>query len=464
MKRLLVLAAAALAGCSVGPSYEPPEISVPPQFTGGAFEAEDIARWWTRLGDPALDGLVERALANNYEVKRAVARLREGRNLRGAAIADLLPELDAGGSVKRDSISRNSFQGRQPGIETRHDTYRAGFDASWEIDLWGGKRRALEEADAMLEVTTAELHEVQVALVAEVARAYIELRVAQRQLAIADDGLRGQEEIRKLTSARFESGLATDLDVARTETEVELLRARIPAVRANLERARHALAALLGEWPTALDGELAVAGPVPLPPATPPAGPPADLLARRPDLRRAERQLAAATADIGVHVDAMLPHVNILGSLGLESIDSQLFFRAASGTWTFGPALTWRLLSLPELQCQVEAADARAEQALHAYRQAVVNALREVEDALTATAAEDARRAALARAVASSERAVTQAKDLYRQGLVSLIDVLETDKAWLNALSDLAESEGTVATNRVALYKALGGGWSDEAP
>lgn len=464
MKRLLVLASAVLAGCSVGPSYEAPEISVPPRFTRGAPGAEDISRWWTQLGDPALDGLVERALANNHDVKRAVARLREGRNLRGAAIADFLPDLDGSGTVKRDRVSKNSPQGRQPGLEIRRDLYEAAFDASWEIDLWGGKRRALEEADAMYGVTTAELHEVQVALVAEVVRAYVALRVAQRQLAVAEDGLRGQEEIRKLTSARFESGLATDLDVARAETDVELLRARIPAVRANQERARHGLAALLGEWPTALDGELAEARPVPLPPATPPAGPPADLLARRPDLIRAERQLAAATADIGVHVDAMLPHVSILGSLGLESLDSQLLFRAASGTWAIGPAITWRVLSLPELSHQVEAADARAEQALHAYRQAVVEALREVEDALTATAAEDARRAALARAVASSERAVTQAKDLYRQGLVSLIDVLETDKAWLNALSDLAESEGAVATNRVALYKALGGGWSEEAP
>lgn len=464
MKRLLVLASAVLAGCSVGPSYEAPGVSVPPGFTGGAPGAEDISRWWTRLGDPVLDGLVERALADNHDVKRAVARLREGRNLRGAAIADFLPDLDAGGSVKRDSVSRNSFQGRQPGIEPRHDTYRAGFDASWEIDLWGGKRRALEEADAMYEVTTAELHEVQVALVAEVARAYIALRVAQRQLAIADDGLRGQEEIRRLTAARFESGLATDLDVARAETEVELLKARVPEVRANQERARHALAALLGEWPTALDEQLARPRPIPLPPPTPPAGPPADLLERRPDLVRAERQLAAATADIGVRIDAMLPHVSILGSLGLESIDSQLFFRAASGAWAVGPSLTWRFLSLPELYCQVQAADARAEQALHAYRQSVVNALREVEDALSATAAEDARRAALARAVASSERAVTQAKDLYRQGLVSLIDVLETDKAWLNALNDLAGSEGAVATNRVALYKALGGGWSEDAP
>ncbi|KAF0243600.1 MAG: NodT family RND efflux system outer membrane [Planctomycetota bacterium] len=192
---------------------------------------------------------------------------------------------------------------------------------------------------------------------------------------------------------------------------------------------------------------------------TDPASP---LLARRPDLRKAEYRLVAATADIGVKVDAMLPHVNLIGNLGLESIDAQLFFRASSQTWSIGPSLSWRILSMPELYHQVKAADARAQQALLFYRQSVLNAFREVEDALSETASQDARRAALTRSVAANERAVNQAKNLYKQGLVSLMEVLETDKAWLNALNDLAQSDAAVATNRVALYKALGGGWSLE--
>ncbi|MEK7467841.1 MAG: efflux transporter outer membrane subunit [Planctomycetota bacterium] len=457
-----LLVVALLSGCSVGPDYEKPVIDTPPTFTQGNPETGDITEWWKQLGDPTLDALVTRALANNLDIKRAEAALREGRNLRGAALADFLPDLDLNGSAKRERISKNSALARQPGVDIRRNHYEAGFDAIWEIDIWGGKRRAFEQVEATYGVTLEEKHEVLVSLVAEVARNYISLRGAQRQLAVAADGLRGQQEIYNLTKTRFDSGMATDLDVARTEAEVETLQARIPSLHVAADRARHALAVLLGEWPTALDKELAEVQPIPLPPPTPPAGLPADLLARRPDLRKAEFRLIAATADIGLKVDAMLPHVNLIGNLGLESIDAQLFFRASSQTWSIGPSLNWRIFSLPELYCQVKAADARAEQALLAYRQAVLNALREVEDALSESSAQDARRAALTRAVAANERAVNQAKDLYKQGLISLLEVLETDKAWLNALNDLAQSDASVATIRVALYKALGGGWKED--
>jgi outer membrane protein, multidrug efflux system len=451
-----------IAGCSVGPDYEKPVIETPPQFTSGAPECGDITEWWKYLGDPVLDQLVARAIKGNLDVKRAQAALREGRALRGAAIADYLPEINAEGSATGKADSHNSLQGRQPGAKKHHDLYQIGFDASWEIDIWGGKRRALEEADAMYEVTTEEHHEVLVSLCAEVARVYIGLRGVQRQLAVAADGLRGQEEILKLTQARFGAGMASDVDVARAEAEVELLKARIPSLRVSAARARHALGVLLGQWPTSLNEELSAAAPIPVPPPTPPGGLPADLLVRRPDLRKAERRLAVATADIGIKVDAMLPHIRLLGLGGLESIDSQLFFRAQSGYWSFGPSISWKVFSIPEQYCQVNAADAKQEQALFAYRQAVLNALREVEDALAETTAEDARRTALTRAVAADERAVNQAKDLYKQGLVSLMEVLEADKAWFNALNDLAQSDAAVATNRVALYKALGGGWKEE--
>jgi multidrug efflux system outer membrane protein len=459
MKRFPLLAAALLAGCSVGPAYEPPAIETPAQFSSGAADCGDISEWWKSLGDPVLDSLVERAINGNFDLKRAQAALKEGRALRGSAIADYLPEADASASLKGKGVSRNSLQGRQPGATHDYDLYQAGFDASWEIDIWGGKRRALQEADAMLGVTTEELHEVLTSLCAEVARSYIALRGAQRQLKVAADGLKGQQEIYNLTKERFDGGMASDLDVARAEAEVESLKARMPTLRAAETRARHALAALLGLSPGLLDAELAEARPIPIPPALTPAGLPADLLARRPDLRHAERLLAVATADIGIKVDAMLPHVSLLGLGGLESIDSQLFFRSSSGYWSFGPSISWRVFSLPQLYCQVKAADARAEQALYAYHHAVIGALREVEDALAETETEDTRRTALAREVAATERAVGQARDLYKQGLVSFLDVLETDKAWLNALNELAQSEATVATNRVALYKALGGGW-----
>ncbi|MCE9580965.1 MAG: efflux transporter outer membrane subunit [Planctomycetes bacterium] len=462
MKRFPVLSAVLLAGCSVGPSYEPPAIETPAQFSSGGADCGDISEWWKALGDPVLDSLVLRAIEGNFDLKRAQAALKEGRALRGSAIADNLPEVDASASLKAKGVSRNSLQGRQPGATHNYDLYQTGFDASWEVDIWGGKRRALEEADAMLGVTTEELHAVLTSLCAEVARTYIALRGTQRQLQVAADGLKGQQEIYNLTKMRFDAGMASDLDVARAEAEVAILTARIPSLRVAESRARHALAALLGLWPGVLDAELAEVRPIPVPPKLTPAGLPADLLARRPDLRRAERQLAVATADIGIKVDAMLPHVSLLGLAGLESIGSQLLFKSTSAYWSFGPSISWRVFSLPQLYCEVKAADARAEQALHAYHGAVVGALREVEDALAETESEDARRTALSNAVAATGRAVGQAKDLYKQGLISLLDVLETDKAWLNALNDLAQSDAAVATNRVALYKALGGGWKME--
>jgi NodT family efflux transporter outer membrane factor (OMF) lipoprotein len=459
MRRLAAILAVFAAGCAVGPDYERPNLASPVAWSRPTEEAGDLSRWWTTLGDPVLDELVERALAGNFDLARAEMRLREARALRSAAVADFLPDGDLKASVTRQSYSEGSSS---PRPELRQDLYQADFDASWELDLWGGKRRALEAASASVEAFEEAAREVRVALCAEVARNYVEYRAARRRLAIAAEGLRGRDEILELTRARFDAGMARDAEVARAEAQVESLRADASRVELDADRALHRLAVLCARWPESLREPLAAPAPIPLPPPAVPGGVPAGLLERRPDLRRAERELAAATAKIGVAVDAMLPHVSLLGSLGLESVDSQFFFRASSGTWAVGPALTWRFLSLPQLYAEVRAADARAAEALLAWRGAALAALEDVENALAAGAREDARRAALARAVAANERAVARTKDLYRQGMASFLDVLNSEEALLESRNLLAESDAAVANNRIALFKALGGGW--EAP
>lgn len=453
-----------LGACAVGPDYERREPPVPEGWSEIAGERlsavpADLACWWTAFGDPQLDSLVARAGAANLDLERAAARVREARAQAGRVRGELLPELDAAGSVTRERASEN---GLFPLADPENDLYSAGFDARWELDLFGGTRRSLEAAEAEMEAALEDRRAVLVSLYGEVARAYLDLRGNQRQAAVARRNLAAARATLELTRTRRQAGLATELDLTRAMSLVAGAEAPLAPFEAAARVAIHRLGVLLGESPGQLARELEAEAPIPAAPERILVGLPSELVRRRPDLRRAERELAAATARIGAAVAERYPRFSLTGAFGLESVSSADFTDAASRAWSVGPALRWPLFAGGRILADIEVQDARAEQARLAYEQALLVALEEVENALVHTLREWDHRRSLGEVAAANRRAVALADDLYRKGLTSFLDVLDAERELYASELELARSEAAAALNVVALYKALGGGWESE--
>jgi NodT family efflux transporter outer membrane factor (OMF) lipoprotein len=468
MQRSLFMTAARTAalwlmlGCtSVGPDYVPPELELPVAWKqesgqGLVTGQADTVAWWQRLGDPVLDSLVPRAAAQGFELKEALARLREARALRGVAAADRYPTLDAALSYERRGESDHTPFGS---FVPDSDLYAAGFDAAWEIDLWGRVRRSVEAADADLEASLEDLRDVAVTIAAETAANYVQLRALQRRIDLARTNVTLQEQTLELVRARFATGLVGERDVAQALTNVETTRSHVPVLEAALRAAENRLAVLLGTAPGALAAELAAARPIPVPPPQIAVGVPADLLRRRPDVRRAERVLAAETARIGVAAGDLYPRLALFGHLGVEAEDASDLFGSGSGVFGFGPSLRWNLFDAGRLRNRVAAQDARAEQALVRWQRTVLSALEETENAMTGLVREQARRSSLSGAVTHARRAVELAQTQYGQGLADFQPVLDTQRALADLEDTLAQSDAAITTNAVVLFKALGGGW-----
>lgn len=467
MVRTLVLAAPLLllSGCAVGPDHAPPNAPnqsawPAPLEAGVSTEAADLRAWWSGFHDPILDSLIDRAFAGSLDLREAAARVKEARALRGLATADRLPAVDARGSGTLRRSSGNSFggPGGPPGEES--DLYDAGFDASWELDLFGGVRRSIEAADADAAAAVESQRDARVVLAAEVARNYILYRSAQARLGIARQNVQAQQETLDLSSDRFNAGIASELDVARARAQLETTRSRLPTLQASLRAAAFRLDVLLGLMPGALAPELEAGAAVPPTPAAIPIGLPAELVRRRPDIRRAERALAAATARVGVATADLYPRFTLDGSFGFESGQFGTLFRAGSRTWAAGPlAVRWPVFDGGRIRSNIRASEARQEQALVAYERAVLAAYEEVANALVAYARVRERRDSLAQAVEADRRAVELASELWRRGLSDFLNVLDTQRVLFQLEDQLAESDAEVTTNLVALYKALGGGW-----
>jgi len=458
----LVLATAAiLAACTVGPDYRAPTTTVPDGFAESAAKAATprVAAWWTTFHDPVLDSLIARAVRANPDLRAAQARVREARARRGIAAADRYPTADATGGASRSRSSDNvsGFPGETSNL------FEGGFDAIWEIDVFGGVRRSVEAADADVAASVEDRRDVLVSLLAEVARNYVDLRGAQRQGAIAHSNLEAQRSTLELTRSRLAGGIATDLDVARQEAQVAATESTIPSFETDARLAAHALASLLGAAPNALVSELDVEGAIPVAPPEVPVGLPSELLMRRPDVRRAERQLAAATARIGEATADYYPRFSLTGAFGLASDGLGDFVDAGSRTASGGGGVRWRVLDFGRIEGNVEARTAIEEQAAAAYEATVLTSLREVEDALVSLAKERTRRAALAQAESASNRAVALATQLWNAGRADFLSVLDAQRNLFLAQDALVQSERRAALDVVALYKALGGGWEAEA-
>jgi NodT family efflux transporter outer membrane factor (OMF) lipoprotein len=450
-----------LAGCTVGPDYEPPPIKAPTEWGEKAETAtSDLSAWWTVFNDGTLNRLVDLAVRSNHDLRIAAKRVDEARAELGVVMGYVLPEITLDGSFTRSRLSPNGqpFQLSQ----VYQSRYKVGFDAAWEIDVFGGGRRRIEAAGADLDSWVENRRAVLVTLLGELGRNYIGLRGNQLLLAVLRQNVATARGTVEITQARLAAGVATTLDVARAEALLASAEAGLPEVEAAIKQTIHRLSVLVGHSPEALTPELGVEAPIPAAPARVVVGLPSELLLRRPDVRQAERRLAAATATVGSAVAELYPRFSLTGAFGLDSLGSADFLKWQSRAWSLGPTIRWPIFAGGRLRAQVAVEDARREQALASYEKAVLVALEDVENALVDYLREGERRSRLDAAVTANRKAVELADDLYRKGLTSFIDVLDAQRALYISQAELARSQSQVTLDLVALYKALGGGWESK--
>ena len=458
-----------ISGCTtVGPDYKPPQTATSTNWTselqggltGNAADTNLLDRWWTVFNDPVLSDLVERARAGNLDIRQSEARVREARAQRGIAKAPLFPAVGANASASRTTTSKEAGNGQTA------DFYTTSLDASWELDIFGGTRRSLESATASWQASQESLRDVQVSLLAEVALNYVEVRSYQELLSITESNALIRVETYDITRWRREAGLTTQLDEDQAKQRLEQVRAQLPTLRTSLAQAKYRLAVLLGQPPGALHDLLAEQQPVPSTPVEVAVVVPADLLRRRPDVRTAERQLAAQTAQIGVAKAQLYPNFSLTGTLGLEALEYANLYSASARAAQGLAKAAWTLFDGGSIRQNIKLQTAKQEESLSYYENTVLNALKDVESALVAYANEQMRRDSLAAAVTAGRSAFELARFQYNSGLVSFQTVLDTQQSLLSTRDQLAVSQAKVTSNLIGLYKALGGGWtpSNAAP
>jgi outer membrane protein, multidrug efflux system len=470
---LLVLAiASSLSSCAVGPDYAPPHVAMPPAWQEAlpptSADPSTLERWWTGFHDPLLERLVARAIEGNLDLKIAAARVQEARALRGIAESKGKPQVDLAAQLARGERSdavppfKGTSGGSSPFGPRTQNTFEAGFDAGWELDVFGGVRRDVEAAEAEVHATEESRRDVLVTLVADVARNYGELRGTQRQIEILEDTVSSQRDTLGLAKARFDAGLATALDVDRAEGLLETTLSRRPELERAEKRAIYRLGVLLGEEPGAMAAELQTPRALPILPPELPEVLPSELLSRRPDLRRAERELAASTARVGVARADLFPRFSIGGNFGRRSEDASDLATGGSQFWFLVAGVRLPILSGGRIRAHIRAQSARQEEALRQYEKAVLLAVEEVENALVGYTRDERRQEALLRSVAANRRAMDYATDRYTGGLENFLSVLDAQRELYAAEDGLAESETSKMVSLIAVYKALGGGWTRE--
>ena len=464
----LLLAALWLAGCEVGPDYRVPKTALPTHFTEEpprvpAQAGRPQQDWWQALHDPVLDELIADGLQGSPDLAAARARIIEARAERGAVAGERLPEVSTEGAYARQHGSADVPLGTPPGglgLDTTSNLWLAGFDASWELDLFGGTRRAVESADAALAASVADRDDAELMLTAEVARDYVELRTEQRRLAVAREILAVRQDQLALVNARFHSGLASALDAARAHADLADSEAEIPHLEATESGALYRLGELIGQPPENLTPLLSPPRPIPTVEADVPVGLPSDLLRRRPDLRAAERRIAAANARIGMREADLYPHFSLTGVAGYESLYANNFLTGPSRYYAVGPSISWLVFDAGRIRDEALAERARTDIAAAEYRKTVFQALGEVETALVTYGRSRIERAALEREVASAREAVALSRRLYASGLDNFLSVLDAERTLHGSEMALAGADQGSADAYVALVKALGGGWS----
>jgi outer membrane protein, multidrug efflux system len=466
-KLAAVAAAAALfSACAVGPNYHAPETKTAQQFdhlerayfsSGGDAQ---VAEFWRAFDDAMLERLVADALAANHDLALAQTRLREARALRRDAAFDLAPSILAGGGYTK---TRTAAATAPPGLPRETELYDAGFDAFWELDFFGGVRRGIEAADAQFGVSEAERRDAFVSVTAEVTRTYFELRGLQQQLDVARRNVANQRETRELAQARLDAGSGTEFDTSRAQAQLSATLGGIAPLEAAVARAIHRLSVLVGQEPGALRAELTPSQTLPPLPGIVPVGDPAGLLRRRPDIRVAERELAAATARVGIAVADLFPRVTFTGSAGYVAGSSDGLGERGSSAYTLAPGISWAIFDLGHVQARIGAARARRDGALLRYERAVLRALEETENSLVTHARARDRLVHDEEALRASATAADLARVRYENGASDFLQVLDAERTLLESEDRLARSRAEAATSLVAVYKSLGGGWETAA-
>lgn len=482
---VLVAAATTLSGCTVGPDYHgAPQVANDDVHAHtfvrapvvGVSPTHAACKWWTTLDDATLDALIDAALAHNQDLQAAQARLRESRAQLQQQRAQELPKVSADAAALRmrepDLSGLQSLQQSYGNTSSTNQTantshgqgplqlYSAGFDASWEIDLFGGTRRAVESASAQAEAVDADLADTQVSLAAEVAQAYIGLRDQQQRLALANRSAELEQQTLALITQRRARGVGTDADVERQTTQVENTRATLIPLDEQITESLDQLALLTGQAPGALDSELSASAPLPALPATVAVDDPATMLQQRPDIRAAERRLASSNAEIGQHTADLFPKVTMLGFIGSNASDPGHLTRKSSLTWLGVPYLQWDVLDFGRTRGAIRQAEASRDEATARYTQTVLAALQDANNALSRYGHQRDTVARLQQIEASADRSATLMRQRYGAGASSLIDLLDTEREQFSAQQNLVEGQADLLKDFVSLQKSLGLGWA----
>jgi NodT family efflux transporter outer membrane factor (OMF) lipoprotein len=475
----LVMPVVLAGGCAVGPNYQAPQTQMPDQWQQdlqlryGLNTKASPSEYWRVFDDPVLTDLIERAEKNNYDLKIAWWNLEQASAQIGVVKGEFFPKVDADGGYTRARVSKYGLSAPAPvtdantGRVTYPDphTYELnsyGGTAVWEIDVFGRIRRSYESVIASQQATLENYHDVMVSLDASVAVAYIEARTVQKRLKIAAANIESQRKTLALAKARYESGLVPALDVAQARANLAATEASVPQFQAELQVLLNQIDILLGEKPGTAAKQLIKDGPLPTIPADIAMGLPADLVRRRPDIRQAERQLAAQTAQIGVATSELYPFFSLTGALHFEAMDFDDLGRAYSGAYSFGPQMAWNIFDGNRIRSRIQVQKAATQQALATYEKTVLLALQEIQDAANNYAYEIDRREKLGQSVKALEESVRLVESQYRNGLTDFQNVLDMQRSLFVQQDNLAISEGLAVGYLIRVYRSAGGGWEKE--
>jgi NodT family efflux transporter outer membrane factor (OMF) lipoprotein len=464
LKFLTVSAILILTGCtSVGPDYVSPQVKVPEKWqieNNEKFKNENKAseKWWQLLNDPILDLLIKEASNSNLDLKEAMARVDEYYSRLGVVIGNRVPEVSATGEISKEKNSENA------GYSGTTNTYKGlGLEAGWEIDLFGRVRRSIESAKAEYESIQEDKNDIMISINSKVALNYIKIRTYQARLNAANSNIESQTEVLRITKARFKYGLATALEVAQAEQTLASSNASVPPLQIQLSESVNNMAILLGRNPGTLNEMFTEYSPIPVPPENAAVGIPTNLLRQRPDIRRAERQLAVETARVGIAKADLYPQFSLSGSFGYQSLSGGNLFSSGSNYFSIGPSLRWNIFSGGSILNQIDVQDAIVRQKAIQYENIVLNALNEAENSMMAYTENSLRLGYLEKTVETSKKTVELSLNLYKQGLVDFENVLNSQLTQFISEDKLAQAKGDSAENFVLLYTSLGGGWNPDS-
>ena len=451
-------------GCRVGPDYKKPDVNMPVEFVSTLPNVEvgisgDLSMWWKNLDDPVLDSLVDKVMQGNLDLKVAGDRIAQAQAVRSIISSSDKPAIDVEGSAMRESYSLNSLFG--PFLPNRRNNdYIGAFDASWELDLFGRTARSVEAAEADIDAEKENRRAVMVAMSAGVAKQYILLRQLQKQIEVANNNIQIQQSTLDVVKHRFEAGMVNELVLQQAEAQLEVTLAALPKLDTALKQAIHRIGILTGQEPRALEKQLMVNGEIPAIKPMIPIGLPSELLTRRPDIRQAERNLAAATANIGVATADLFPRFSLTGALGQESTNTGSFADSESRTWSLASGFSWPVLDWGKIRANIRLQDAKQQQALNIYTKTILIALEDVENALVAYGNEQQRLRFLEAGTEANRKSVEMATQRYQKGLVDFLNVLDAQRQLYQSEDAMIVSRGQLALSLIALYESLGGGWN----